>query len=154
MPIHGNNISISYRKRQMQRENVFASEIWKGNSFLTFFFLPCQHSSISLHCPLHMTVSKSHIWTSSGEITNNALLAKYLNLIKNNALSDQWESLRKKIIKPVLAQNRHWRIAVDKILQNTLWRTILHSLRVGSSSAPDLQLLQLWKLCRKHINLY
>lgn len=46
------------------------------------------------------------------------------------------EQEEEKIIKLVLAQNRHWRMAAVKTLQNTLWRTILHSLRrVGATSA-------------------
>lgn len=75
------------------------------------------------------------------------------NLITSNTLSDQWRSWSKKISnKIVLAQNGCWRIVAAKTLQNTPWRTILHSL--GASSAPDLQLLQLCKLCREPFHLY
>lgn len=128
-----------------------------GKEFLSWsslFSQVCQY--ICVLCFPCDCLQIPYICTSSGETKQCS--SCYISLIdtklnyKQHFVWSMGELEEKKSNKLVLAQNGHWRIVAAKTLQNTLWRTILHL--PGASSAPDLQLLQLCKLCRKPFHLY
>lgn len=159
MVLHGKNVSISFQKKvNTQKKNCFANKIWKGISVLA--------SSLSFLCSMsvHLCAVLS-LWLPPNAIhlhlirrNNKYCSTCYISLVdtklnyKQHFVWSMGELEKKKPSTLVLAQNGHWRIVAAKMLQNTLWRAILHSL--GASSAPDLQLWQLCKLCRKPFHLY